>query len=111
MNDKSHYISELAHLFLCSQEGHIDTGAFMTRLAEILSDEKNKGKEPKFDVFLCTKENGGFNLHSHAEFNRNTIMECVFDLCGCRGFEVWRLLEGQHRGGFLFYEIWLYTTH
>ena len=39
--EKPQYIPELAMLFLCSSEGHINTGEFMTRLCDILSDEKN----------------------------------------------------------------------
>ena len=109
---KSNYISELTHMFLCSYDEHIDTGAFMTRLSEILSAKENQGKSPHFDIFLCSKETDGkYTLKKYISHDEKTILECVFDLCGCKGYDVWRLREGQHRGGFLFYEIWLYTIY
>lgn len=107
---KSHYISELAHMFLCSYDEHIDTGEFMTRLTEILSSKENQGKSPQFDIFLCSKDkkNGKYNLNKYISQDEKSILECVFDLCGCKGYDVWRLREGHHRGGFLFWEIWVY---
>lgn len=108
MDNKTQYISELAHLFLCSYDEHIDTGDFMSRLSEILSAKENQGKSPHFDIFLCSKENGKYTLKKHISLNEKSILECVFDLCGCKGYEVWRLREGQHSGGFLFWEIWIY---
>ena len=42
MHAKSHYISELAHLFICSYDEHINTGKFMTSIVDILSAKENQ---------------------------------------------------------------------
>lgn len=112
MNDKSQYISELAGLFLCSYDGHIDTGAFMTRLCEILGDKKNRGKYPYFDLFLCTKKDGNLTLRQHKTADKCQILHYLFDLCGCQGYEVHRLRDGgiqwlANATSHFFYAIWI----
>ena len=111
MNDKSQYISELAGLFLCSYDGHIDTGAFMTTLCEILGDEKNQGKYPYFDLFVCTKKEGNLTLKYHRTADKCQILHYLFDLCGCQGYEVHRLRDSGKQWfcstPHFFYEIWI----
>ena len=109
--EKSQYIPELAMLFLCSSEWHINTGEFMTRLCDILSDEKNRGKYPYFDVFFCEKENGKLTLKRHKSFDKEQVLHFLFDNCGCGGYEVYRLegegskdVAGHTR---FFYGIWI----
>lgn len=114
MDKKSQYISELAHLFLCSQDEHIDTGAFMSRLCEILTDDKNQGKYPYFDLFICTKGQKKLNLHNHKIYDKSQILHCLFDLCGCQGYEVYMLTDEGCKGvgghTRFFYGIWIYTS-
>ena len=55
MHAKSHYISELAHLFLCSYDEHINTCEFMSSLAGILSTKENQGESNHFNIYLCMK--------------------------------------------------------
>ena len=96
--EKSQYISELMTIFLCSSEGHINTGEFMTRLCNILSDEKNRGKYPYFDVFFCEKGNGGLTLKRHKTLDKSQVIHILFDECGCGGYEVYRLAEEGCKG-------------
>ena len=96
--EKNQYIFELMTLFLCSSEGHINTGEFMTRLCDILSDEKNRGKYPYFDVFFCTKENGKLTLKHHKTLDKSQVLHLLFDECGCGGYEVFRLTEEGSKG-------------
>ena len=109
--EKSQYISELAMLFLCSSEWHINTGEFMTRLCDILSDEKNRGKYPYFDVFFCEKENGKLTLKYHKTLDKSQVIHILFDECGCGGYEVYRLTDDGCKGVAghtrFFYGIWI----
>ena len=109
--EKPQYISELAHLFLCSSENHIDTGAFMTRICEILTDDKNQGKYPYFDVFLCTRKDNETTLKSHKTADKSQVIHYLFDLCGCQGYEVFRLTDEGSKGVAgttrFFYGIWI----
>lgn len=113
-HQKPQYISELAHLFLCSYTGHIDTGAFMTRLTEILSDERNQGKYPYFDLFVCTKGQQKLSLHKHMIYDKSQILYHLFDLCGCKGYDVYMLTDEGSKGvggtTRFFYGIWIYTS-
>jgi hypothetical protein len=109
--DKSQYISDLQMLFLCSSDGHINTGEFMTRLCDILSDEKNRGKYPYFDVFFCTKENGKFTLKRHKTLDKSQVLHFLFENCGYGGYEVYRLTDEGCKGVAghtrFFYGIWI----
>lgn len=109
--EKPQYIPELAMLFLCSSEWHINTGEFMTRICDILADEKNQGKYPYFDVFFCTKENGELTLKSHKTLDKSQVIHFLFDECGCKGYEVFRLTEEGSKGVAghtrFFYGIWI----
>ena len=109
--DKPQYIPELANLFLCSTENHIDTVEFMNKLGYILVDEKNQGKYPYFDLFLCTRKDNETTLKTHKYADKSQVIHYLFDLCGCQGYEVFRLaeegckgLEGSSR---FFYGIWI----
>ena len=109
---KPQYISELAHLFLCSTENHIDTGAFMTRICEILADDKNQGKYPYFDLFLCTRKDNKTTVKSYKTADKCQVLHYLFDLCGCGGYEVFRLTYEGSKGVAghtrFFYGIWIY---
>ena len=112
--EKSQYISELAHLFLCSSDGHVNTSDFMVRLCEILTDEKNQGKYPYFDLYICTKDDRIVTLNSHKTADKSQVIHYLFDLCGCGGYEVYRLTDEGTKGwaatARYFYGIWLYRN-
>ena len=113
--EKPQYISELAHLFLCSYDDHIDTGAFMTRICDILTDDKHQGKYSYFDLFLCTRKDNKTTLKSHKTADKSQVIHYLFDLCGCQGYEVFRLTdEGSNEvagNTRFFYGIWICKAH
>lgn len=93
------YCKALEKLFCSTSDNCIDTGAFLTKLADILDTDDAKDSGNCFDVFVCEKTGRFRNLKEHLTFNVDTILPWLFDKCGASGWEIVRTEQGRWGAG------------
>lgn len=89
-------ITELGKLFSSTNEFQIDTGDFLTRLADILAtggDVKLGGNY--FDVFVCEKNGKFLYVRGNHLFDQEHIVDWLFDHCGSGAWEIIRTEMGK----------------
>ena len=79
------FSSELNKLFLVQNDGHVNTGKFMSELADIMS--RSKRCYVRFDVFVCTKKRF-LTLKGRKTFYWDGLLEFLFEKCGEMGWEI-----------------------
>lgn len=104
-------ITELGKLFSSTNGGQIDTGDFLTRLANILAtDEDAKLGGNHFNVFVCENNGRFLGVRGKYSFDQEHIVDWLFDHCGSGGWEIIRIERGawMRQGSSV---KWTYTIH
>lgn len=96
---------ELTEFFTSQIDVHIDTGGFMSRLADIIS-----GIGPRydvwFDVFVCSRK-FGLTLKYKREYQWDDVLEFLFEKCGEQGCEIEKVEIDGLFGGCMTYDIYI----
>ena len=100
----------LGKLFLSARRRPVETGKFMSRLADILSTDEDAKKGSYFDVFVCEKRGRFIDIKGKHFFNQTNILPWLFDHCGSGGWEIIRTEMGawNYQGGGV---NWSYTIY
>lgn len=89
-------ITALGKLFCSTEENKVDTGEFVSQLAELLAtDENARCGTDWFEVFVCGWE-GRFQIVKERHmFIGHQILPWLFDHCGTGGMDIFRTDEGH----------------
>ena len=98
------FSSELNKLFLTQYDGHVNTGKFMSELADIMS--RSWGRYVRFDVFICTKARF-LTLKERKTFYWDGLLEFLFEKCGEQGWEIEKVEIDQFHNVTPTYDIFL----
>lgn len=98
-------LAELTEIFVSQTDGHIDTGVFMSRLADIIS-RIGPRYDVWFTVFVCTRE-FGLTLKYKKDFQWDDVLEFLFEKCGEQGCEIEKVEIDGLFGGYRTYDIYI----
>ena len=98
-------LAELTEFFYSQTDGHIDTGGFMSQLADIIS-RIGPRYDVWFTVFVCSRE-FGLTLKYKREYQLDDVLEFLFEKCGEQGCEIEKVEIDGLFGGCMTYDIYI----
>ena len=89
-------ITALGKLFTSTEVDRVDTGEFVSRVAELLAtDENAKAGCDWFEVFVCELEGRFRVVKERHVLLGHQILPWLFDHCGTGGMDIFRTDEGH----------------